>query len=354
MNNIKKIAECIKSEGMDAILLLDEFNRRYATGFPSSAGAVLITAEKSYFMTDGRYIEAAERAVCDAEVMNIKSGMKYTSVVADILKKSGKVKLGFEDVTISHRDFLAYSEETKCEMVAAEDILLNLRALKTAEEIEIMQKAQDITDLAFKEILKKINSEMTEKELAAEIIYALHKNGGDKISFDPIVVSGTNSSSPHGVPGNDKLSGFVTMDFGCIFNGYCSDMTRTVCVGKATHEMKKVYDTVLQAQLSGIKAARAGITGAEIDKAGRKVIDEAGYGQYFTHSFGHSVGLEVHDGKLVAAPSCKDSLGAGFAVSAEPGIYIPGKFGVRIEDVIVLTEDEAINLTKSPKELIEL
>ena len=196
---------------------------------------------------------------------------------------------------------------------------------------------------------------MTEKELQAELIYCLYKNGAEGPSFDPIVVSGPNTSLPHGVATDRVIQegDFITMDFGVLYNGYCSDMTRTVAVGYVTEEMEKVYNTVLKAQLAGIAVTKAGVTSKEVDGAARQVIADAGYGAYFGHGYGHSLGLEVHE-----APNCNPGgetpMQVGVVSSAEPGIYLPGKFGVRIEDVVVFTEDGCENITKSPKNLIIL
>ena len=218
-----------------------------------------------------------------------------------------------------------------------------------------MLEAQRITDKAFSEVCGRVREGMTEKELAAELIYCLYKNGGEGLSFDPIVVSGPNTSMPHGVPGDRKLQkgDFITMDFGVLYQGYCSDMTRTVALGYATDEMRRVYDTVLKAQLAGIAASRAGVTGKEVDTAARDVITAAGYGEYFGHSYGHSLGLEIHEAPN-CAQRCPQPIPAGAVCSAEPGIYLPGKFGVRIEDVMHLTADGAEILTRSPKNLIIL
>jgi Xaa-Pro aminopeptidase len=227
------------------------------------------------------------------------------------------------------------------------------RAIKEEYELERMRKAQQITDAAFTEVLTRIKAGMTEKELAAELIYCLLKNGGEGLSFEPIVVSGPNTSLPHGVPGERRLQegDFITMDFGVTYQGYCSDMTRTVALGYVTEEMRTVYDTVLKAQLAGISATRAGVKGKEVDAAARQVIEDAGYGPYFGHSYGHSIGMECHE-----MPSCSPSgevvMEENMVSSAEPGIYLPGKFGVRIEDVVVFKADGCENLTHSPKNLI--
>jgi Xaa-Pro aminopeptidase len=216
-----------------------------------------------------------------------------------------------------------------------------------------MRKAQSITDKAFAEIITRLKAGMTEKELQAELIYCLYKNGADGLAFSPIVVSGPNTSLPHGVASDRVIreGDFVTMDFGAQYQGYCSDMTRTVAIGYASEEMKEVYNTVLKAQLAGIAATKAGIPGGEVDGAARAVIEEAGYGKYFGHGYGHSVGLEIHE-----APNCgfasQQIMVENCVASAEPGIYLPGKFGVRIEDVLIYKEGGYENITASPKNLI--
>lgn len=352
MNRLNDIKSAIDEAGLDAILLLDEYNRRFATGFPSSDGAVIVTSEKAYFITDSRYIEAAKKSVAGAEILDVFSG-KYPEMINRLLSDCGVKTVGFEEESVSYKIYQTYSDYLDAELTPAQSMMRRLRSVKTDEEIGLLKKAQDITDKTFSDILKIINGNMTEKDLAAELIYSMMRYGADKASFDPIVVSGPNSSSPHGAPGERRLDGFVTMDFGCVFGGYCSDMTRTVCIGTASNDMKIVYNTVLEAQLAGIAAAKAGAFAKDIDGAAREVINSAGYGDYFGHGFGHSVGLEVHDG-LGVSHANNELLPAGFVTSAEPGIYIPGRFGVRIEDVIVITEDGSINLTKSPKDLIEL
>ncbi len=225
--------------------------------------------------------------------------------------------------------------------------------VKEEYELQRMREAQAITDRAFIEICRRIRVGMTEKELCAELIYCLYKFGAEGLSFAPIVVSGPNTSMPHGVPGERKLQAgdFITMDFGVVYKDYCSDMTRTVALGYATEEMKLVYETVLKAQLAGIAITKAGVTGQAIDGAARKVIAEAGYGDCFGHGYGHCLGLQVHE-----APNCNPSndkpMPAGCVSSAEPGIYIPDKFGVRIEDRVVIREDGVEDLAHSPKDLI--
>ena len=218
-----------------------------------------------------------------------------------------------------------------------------------------MRKAQDITDRAFAQVLKRIKAGMTEKEVQAELIYCLLTNGADNLAFDPIVVSGPNTSMPHGVPGDRVLQegDFITMDFGALYGSYCADMTRTVALGYATEEMKKVYETVLTAQQAAIDATKAGMPGKEIDGVARKIIEDAGYGPYFGHGYGHSLGLEVHENPN-CNPKGETPMEVNMVCSAEPGIYLPGKFGVRIEDVVIFTADGCEDITKSPKNLIIL
>jgi len=218
-----------------------------------------------------------------------------------------------------------------------------------------MRRAQAITDEAFKAILDFIKPGLTEQEVAARLVYEMMRRGAEKVSFDPIVASGPNGSRPHAVPTERKLEHgtFITMDFGCKVEGYCSDMTRTVALGQPAQEMERVYSVVLDAQKAGINAARAGVTGQEVDAAARRVIEEAGYGEYFSHSFGHSLGLDIHESPN-ASPRETAVLPAGAVISAEPGIYIPGRFGVRIEDVLILKEDGCEDITRSPRQLIVL
>jgi Xaa-Pro aminopeptidase len=239
-------------------------------------------------------------------------------------------------------------------MIPAHKLLTELRETKTRADLNKMIKAQRLAEKVFNEILPLISTDMTEKDLAAEITYRSVKNGADDKSFDPIVVSGAKSSRPHGVPGSEKIGkGFLTIDFGVKFDGWCSDTTRTLCIGKPDEEMVKVYDTVLKAQEEGIKAVRGGVKAVDVDAAARKVIEDAGYGDYFGHGFGHSIGLQVHE-SLKASPLSKDILPTGAVISAEPGIYLPGCYGVRIEDVLYITETGSENITKLPKTLTVL
>ena len=357
MNHFHQIAAQLESNDLDAMLLTGEANRFYASGFHSSGtdGVALVTRKKAYYFTDSRYTEAAERYVQGAELREIGRGRGYAALIEEVVTEQCIRRMGFEDAYMTVQEYERYHKALSCDLVPATELLWKLRMVKDDEELEAMIAAQRIAERALEEILEEIRPGVTEKEIAARLQYLMLHYGGSDMSFDPIVVSGANGSLPHGVPSEKKIQQgeFVTMDFGCIYQGYCSDMTRTVAVGYATEEMKKVYETVLNAQLAGINAARAGVTGREVDGAARAVIDAAGYGAYFGHSFGHGVGVEIHEAPN-ASPGNENPLPAGAVISAEPGIYLPGKMGVRIEDVILLTEKGCRNITRAPKELLVL
>jgi len=357
MNHFRQIAEKLEAAGLDGVLLTREANRFYASGFHSTGadGAALVTRKKNYYFTDFRYTEAAGRCVRDAELGEVSRARSYTVLTEEVIQKEGLHRLGIDDAAMTVAEYEVYRKALSCELVPASELLDGLRSVKDSEEQERLIAAQRIAERALDEILGEVRPGVTEKELAARLQYLMLHFGAEKMSFDPIVVSGPNGSLPHGVPSEKKIAAgeFVTMDFGCIKDGYCSDMTRTVAVGSATEEMRRVYATVLAAQKAGIAAARGGVTGQAVDAAARKVIEDAGYGPYFGHSFGHSVGVEIHEAPN-AAPNNEKPLPAGAAISAEPGIYLPGKLGVRIEDVLILREDGNTDITLAPKDLLIL
>lgn len=356
MSRFYKIAEKLEAYGLDAMMVTSAPNRHYAARFPSTAGVAVVTKDKSFFITDSRYIEAAGKRITGAEIRQSTTQIPATDIVNEIIKAHGIQKLGFEEQYATVAEYNQWQKKLDgVELVPATKLLMELRGVKEPEEIDCMIKAQRIAEKALTEVLDFIKPGVTEKEISAYLQYRMLCNGAEKMSFEPIVVSGVNSSMPHGVPSDKKIENgdFVTMDFGCVYGGYCSDMTRTVAVGYATEEMERVYHTVLAAQEAGIRAARAGVTGKSIHEAAAKVIADAGYGQYFGHGFGHGVGVEIHEG-AGAAPNSEQLLPAGAVISAEPGIYIPGKFGVRIEDVIVLREDGCTDIMEAPRGLIIL
>ena len=357
MNHFKKIAAALEAHQLDAVLLTCEANRFYASGFHSfgTDGVAVVTRNRNYYFTDSRYTEAAARYVQGAEIRQTDREHPYSALINEVIEKEHITRMGYEDEYMTAADFRRFSEKLHCELVPATELLWTLRAVKDQAELECMIQAQRIAEKALADILGEIRPGVTEKEIAALLLYKMLHYGAEDKSFDPIVVSGANGSLPHGVPSEKPIQAgeFVTMDFGCKFGGYCSDMTRTVAVGRVTEEMENVYNTVLKAQLAGIAAAKAGATGAAVDGAARQVIADAGYGPYFGHSFGHSVGVEIHENPN-ATPSNSKPLPAGVVISAEPGIYLPGKLGVRIEDVIVITEQGCQNITLASKELLIL
>ncbi len=353
MNRIEKIRSKFDEYEIDALLITTDENRRYAVGFHSTDGAVLITRDGAYLFVDSRYIEAANRAVSGASVQLVDRENTYKERIRSALAEGVRSAIGFEDASMSYADFMKYSDMIDSPLKPASSLLTELRRSKDESEIKELIAAQRIAEKAYKDVLGLIKPGVSELDIAAELTYRMLKHGGEKNSFDPIVLTGANTSMPHGQPGSTRIKpgDFVTMDFGCQRNGYCSDMTRTVAVGHADDEMRKVYDTVLRAQAAGISAAREGAKGRDIDGAARRVIEQAGYGPCFGHSFGHGVGLMIHE-EPTASPSSEAKMPGGAVISAEPGIYIENRFGVRIEDVIIIREGGCENITLAEKELL--
>ena len=357
MNHFAKIAEKLSAYELDGMLLTCEANRFYASGFHSTGtdGVALVTREGNFYFTDSRYIEAAHNKVQDAEIAMTDAAHPYVDLINAAMEKAHVQKLGFEDAYMTVADYRHYSEKLHCQLVPATELLISLRQSKDEEEIQRMIAAQRIAEAALDQIVKEIRPGVTEKEIAARLQYLMLAGGAENMSFDPIVASGPNGSMPHAVPTDRKIQDgdFVTMDFGCIYQGYCSDMTRTVAVGQPGDEMRRVYDAVLEAQLTGIATAKAGVPGCDVHNAAWDVLKKYGYGDYFGHGFGHSLGIEIHESPNANRSNIKP-LPKGVVISAEPGVYLPGKFGVRIEDVLYLTETGNTILTHAPKQLIIL
>ena len=353
MKNIEKYQSLLASGKVDALLLTSVYNRLYAAQYRVAEGVAVVTRDGAYYFTDSRYIEAAENNLPGFTVRMTHPGSSEVERINEVIAEHTIKKLGIEEMDMTYGDYLRYNEQLHAVLVPMQAEIDAFRATKEPWEVELMRKAQAITDQTFSELCKIIQAGMTEKELEAELLYRLYKHGAEGPSFDPIVVSGPNTSMPHGVAGDRVIreGDFVTMDFGVLYQGYCSDTTRTFAVGYATEEMKKVYDTVLEAQKAGIAMTKAGVTGAQVDGAARKVIADAGYGEYFGHSYGHGVGLEIHEGPNMSFRYLKE-IPAGAVTSAEPGIYLPGKFGVRIEDVTIVTADGCEDITNLPKDLL--
>ena len=354
MNHIEKIAAKLADFGLDAMLITSESGERYALGFHGE-GLLLVTRDAAQYTTDGRYIEAAREQIDGARVLLTTPDKGHLAFAREYIEARQLHNVGFESGAMTVDAHRKYTQALPCVLTPAQDLLDGLRASKDEGELAHMRRAQAVTDEAFRAILNFVRPGMTEREIAARLVYELLSRGGEKVSFDPIVAVGPNGSRPHAVPGDQIVDTgmFVTMDFGCKVEGYCSDMTRTVALGQPTQEMEAVYNAVLAAQKAGINAARAGVTGREIDAAARKVLQEAGYGEYFSHSFGHSLGVDIHESPNASSRETRP-MPAGAVISAEPGVYIPGKFGVRIEDVLILNETGCEDITRSPKDLIVL
>ena len=358
--NGRKIFKEISTNGYDAALFLDETSCYYLSDFFTTDGCVVVSEKETALITDSRYIEAAEKNKAEGNLSDDVTPILFKSplfqTINDYFKEHHikKVCLDPKLVTLAQSEMLKDAcPDVKFGTMA--DVVLKYRRVKSASEVEKIKKAQSITDSAFSHIVKFIQKGKKEIEVAAELEYFMRSHGASGMAFDTIAVSGKKSSCPHGVPNEDYLTenSFFTMDFGAKYAGYCSDMTRTVVLGRATDEMKDVYYTVLKAQMEAMKFIKPNVTGVEADKVARDVITEAGYGEYFTHSLGHSVGIEIHELPSLSTRS-KDTLVEGNIVTVEPGIYIPGKFGVRIENMVLVTDDGCECLTNSCRELFEI
>lgn len=337
-------------KNVDGALIVSPESRRYFTGFNASDGFLFITKSGSVFLTDSRYIEAAKNKIICCEVEEQKGKLM------DYAKRFNCKVLAVEAdrLTVTQLKNLRKAlHGIKLTTVGTDKIIDSFRAVKNEAEIENICKAQRIAEAAFDHILGFIKVGVTEKEVALELDHYMLSHGADGLSFETIALSGANTSKPHGVPTDKKIEhgDFVTMDYGAVVNGYHSDMTRTVAVGAASDEQKKIYKIVFEAQLAVLRVLKNGVKCSDADKAARDVITEAGYGEYFRHSTGHGVGIEIHE-KPFVSPKSTETLRSGNVVTDEPGIYIPGKFGVRIEDMALITENGCKNLTKAPKELI--
>lgn len=355
MDNYVRVQEILKKLKLDAILISNGNNMRYVSGFAGETGYVYISDKRHAVITDFRYTIQAEAEAEDYEVITIGNG-GYTETLNDVLTTDQVKRLGFESKNMLFADYEELRDSLKHkELVPVANEITAMRRIKTSRELECIKMAEAIGDKVFTEILDFIKPGMTELEVAAKLEYLLKVNGGQALSFPSIVASGVNSSMPHAVPSQKKIEkgDFLTMDFGCVYEGYCSDMTRTIVIGKASQKQKEVYETVSKAQLAALDFIKAGYKGKEIDKVARDIIYGAGYEGCFGHGLGHSVGLNVHENPRLSMLE-EDIIEAGMTETVEPGIYIKGFGGVRIEDLVVVTENGCENFTFSDKRLIEL
>lgn len=352
MNILRRLREAMAEKGFDAVLITKPENRRYISGFTGTSGMVVVSSESAWFLTDFRY---KDQAAAECKGFDILLHTPEKSVYA-VLNELGLKTLAFEDEHMTVKQYETFKTEMdKTDFVPINQLIEGLRIQKSADEVEMIRKSASITDAAFEHILTYIKPGMKEKDVALELEMFMKRQGASAISFDIIVASGWRSSLPHG-RASEKLienGDFVTMDFGCIYKGYCSDMTRTIVMGEASEKQKKVYETVLRAQESALQAIKPGISGKDADKVARDIITEEGFGEYFGHGLGHGVGLEVHEAPRLA-PIGEKILEKNMVVTDEPGIYIPEFGGVRIEDLIVVTEDGCERLSTSPKHLIQI
>ena len=352
---LTKLRNKMTELGLDAVIVLDELNQHYLSEFAFTDGLLFITRTNAYLITDFRYYEMALGKANKSFKIEMPANRK--EFLSAIISNEEIKSIGFEGGSLSYETYRRYCDDyPSCNFVNIGDAIEVIRQIKSADEIEKMQKAQDITDRALAHLLKMITPEMTELDVAVELEYAMRKGGADSFAFETIAVSGDASALPHGTPRNVKLRrGFLTMDFGAKYDGYCSDMTRTIVIGKADDDIKKLYNTVLRAQTEALNYLREGADCGEADKVARDIIDaNPEYKGAFGHSLGHSVGLFIHESPRLYSRGFGRKLRVGEILTVEPGIYLFGKYGCRIEDMVAVTKDGIHNFTRSPKELIEI
>lgn len=355
MSRLDRAKEKLAKTNYDALYVTSEVNQRYMTDFAFTDGSVLITHEKSYVITDFRYIEAAKaKVVGDYEI--ITPDRRAGDFLRELCRENHVKTLAFEEGSMTYAGYKSLASRLDgVELVGVGGFVEDLRMYKEQSEVEKIIAAQRIAEKAFAELIPEIKRGMYETDIALELEYKMRRLGAEDKSFETIAVSGSASAMPHGVPRRQPIeNGFFTFDFGALVEGYHSDMTRTIVVGKADDEMKRLYNTVLEAQLAAEAVITEGFKNADADKTARDIIEGAGYHGCFGHSLGHGVGLEIHEAPGLHAHAGDMTLKAGQIVTVEPGIYIEGKYGCRIEDMMLITEGGAKVLTDCPKELIEL
>lgn len=356
MKNIRlqKFREYLDKENLDGALIYSDTNRNYLSGFKGDESYIVVTKNDAVFITDSRYTEQAKNEVNEFEVRQYASSI--TEFLKDLVYSLKIKKLGFEG---NYMTFNMYDDLKNVlggvELIKLNDGVEKIREIKDKTEVENIQKAASIADMAFSHMLDFIKPGMTETKVGLELEFFMRSNGASRLSFPSIIASGTRSSLPHGTATEKVIKNgeFLTMDFGCVYNGYCSDMTRTIVIGKASDKQKEIYNIVLEANENALKYIKPGVTGIEADKAARDIIEANGYGSNFGHSLGHGVGMDIHEMPRLSKKGT-EPLRAGMIVTDEPGIYIQNFGGVRIEDLLLVTEDGNRVLSKSCKKLIEL
>ena len=353
LEKLRRLRDQFDEQQIDAILITNPVNRRYITNFTGSSGIALITKKEQFLITDFRYVEQAKKQAEHFTIVRHERAIE--DEIARLLNTLQLERLGFEEEYVTYSQYRTYENLFSIRLVPVKNMIESLRLIKTNEEIQTIKRAAKIADLAFNHILNYIKAGVTELDIATELEYFMRKQGATSSSFTTIVASGWRSALPHGNASNKKIQEgeLVTLDFGAIYEGYVSDMTRTVAVGKISEELTKIYNIVKEAQQRGLDGIKAKMTGKEADALTREYIQEKGYGEYFGHSTGHGIGLEVHEGPTLS-PRSETILEKNMVVTVEPGIYVPGVGGCRIEDDIVITEDGNERLTFSTKDLIHL
>jgi len=354
-NRLRQAYSLIKRHNLNCLIVNRLSNIRYLSGYSGSNGLLVLAPPRAYFLTDFRYTVQARKEVKNCQVIIAERDLFGELAKLPCFQK--KAKVGIESAYLTVKTFNKIKELIpKANLVPVEDIVESIAVIKDNSEINKFKKAAKITDLVFEEILSQVKPGVKEKDIALEMLYRMVKKGADGPSFNFIIASGQRSSMPHGAASDKKFKkgDLITFDFGCFYQGYPSDVTRTIVLGKATARQKKIYDIVLRAQIAAVEAACPGIAAREVDKIARDIIIREGYGDYFGHGLGHGLGLdEVHSCPVLSSRST-DMLKPGNVVTIEPGIYIPNWGGVRIEDDVVITGKGHKILTKLPKELIEL
>ncbi|HHT42465.1 MAG TPA: aminopeptidase P family protein [Firmicutes bacterium] len=349
MERVTRIRERLQAEGADVFLISNPVNRRYLTGFTGSAGLVWISSTRQAILTDFRYVEQVKAECPGWDLIRIE---KYDDTLEELITEDQVQTLVYEEEHVTVKQLRQWEDRFSAKLQGSSGWVEELRMRKTQNEIEQIRRAAQIADEAFAELLPNIRSGRTEREIALELEFLMREKGASAMSFAPIVASGPQSALPHARPGERIFTygDFVVFDFGCVVNGYCSDMTRTIVIGEPEEQHLLIYDLVLKAQLESLQAVAAGRTGAEVDAVARDIITAAGYGDYFGHGLGHSVGLEIHENPRLSKVD-NTVLQPGMVVTVEPGVYLPGFGGVRIEDLVVVTEDGCEVLTSTFKEL---
>ncbi|RSU01312.1 peptidase M24 family protein [Vagococcus fluvialis] len=353
MNRVNNLREQMKSEGISSFLITSPYNLRYLTGFTGTTGLALIGLEEAFFITDFRYTEQAAKQCVGFEI--VKNVGPILEVVADLVESKNIENLGFEESFVSFKQYVELEGLLEVDLIPVSGMVEELREIKDEEEIAIVEKACEIADKAFSHILTYIKPGMTEIQVANELDFYMRSLGASSVSFETIVASGLRSAMPHGVASEKVIEqgDMITIDFGCYYNGYVSDMTRTISLGEPSDKLREIYNVVKEAQQKVLDVAKPGMTGVELDAVARDYIASKGYGEAFGHSTGHGIGLEIHEGPNVSKLAEKAFV-PGNIITNEPGIYLPGIGGVRIEDDMLVTENGIKRLTHSEKELIIL